>query len=300
MHSALTSLASFIGRVVETDRPLIIFDWSAIPSAKQRAFLDEIFGDWDDQPAFAKLVTKTKTGIEWSNERLVPFALSNVESTAKAFKGGASFPQFDELLLADVKASSVPVFALAVDGTAVDGPLRKVSSSLVKLGVGVEKKAAPVKKAGAKDSKATMKRDAPLANAVENAIGSFVSNLRAYRFGLHGIQYGKAGFKDVKPNKTAAAAAQKKCESSLKRLENALAATSRFAELGAGNLVTEYRALFERVAKQKVDDAWWKRFVANRTTSDEKYFRKLAADLHHIAVGTSWWPAKVVTPYGAK
>lgn len=327
MHPLLASLAPLVSKPSTTadDRAALVFDWEAVSTPKRSAFLDDIFDGVEPDSVYASLVSAGRSGkLAWVSERLVPFALLDVDaSTTKwVFSGGTRYPQFGALLLADLEARSTPVFAVEVDGTAVEAEkLKKVATSLAKLGLrgeepaptekGTKKarskkavpagaasaKAAPAPAAPLKDSKAAMTRDSEAAAAVEKALSPFLTHLTAYRYGLHGIQYAQPGFKDVQPNPAGAKAARPKCEAALKKLETLLGATPRFASLEASGVVADYRGLLETIAKGPPKDAWWKRAVIARLQHDTQYFRSLSADLHHKAAGTSWWPARDLASY---
>lgn len=331
MHPLLASVAPLVSKASTVgDRPALVFDWDALSAAKRSAFLDDLFDEVESDSVYASLVAAGRGGkLTWASERLVPFALLDVDAatTKWVFSGGTRYPQFGALLLADVETRSTPVFAVEVDGTAVQTPkLKKVAASLAKLGLRAatapvqeapSKKAAavkaaptkpvpakpvpskpvPSKAAPAKDSKAAMKRDSGAAAAVEKALSPLLTHLTAYRLGLHGLQYDQPGYKDLKPNPAGAKAARPKCDATLKKLEALLGATPRFAALGATGVVADYRGVLEAIETGPVNDAWWKRSVVARLQHDTQYFRSLSADLHHKAVGTSWWPVRDLASY---
>lgn len=334
MHPLLAPLAPLLSQAATTtdDRKALVFDWDALSAPNKSAFLDDIFDGVEPDSAYASLVAAGRGGkLSWVSERLVPFALLDVDaSTTKwVFSGGTRYPQFGALLLADVEARSTPVFAVEVDGTAVEAEkLKKMATSLAKLGLRVEepptematkkapaKKSVPVKAQSAKaqsakaqstkaaepamDSNAAMTRDSDAAAAVEKALSPLLTHLTAYRYGLHGLQYDQPGYKDLEPDPAGAKAARPKCEATLKKLETLLAATPRFGALGASAVVADYRGILEAIAKGPVKGAWWERAVIARLQHDKQYFRGLSADLHHKAAGTPWWPARDLAPYAA-
>ncbi len=320
MHPLLASVAPLLSKASTAgDRPALVFDWDALSAAKRSAFLDDIFDEVEPDSVYASLVAAGRGGkLSWASERLVPFALLDVDAatTKWVFSGGTRYPQFGALLLADVETRSTPVFAVEVDGTAVQTQkLKKVATSLGKLGLRAATapgqkapskrapvKAAPAKpvpaKAGpAKDSKAAMLRDSDAAAAVEKALSPLLTHLTAYRLGLHGLQYDQPGYRELKPNPAGAKAARPKCDATLKKLEALLGATPRFAALGATGLVADYRGVLEVIGTGPVQEAWWTGSVIARLQHDRQYFRSLSADLHHKAVGTSWWPARDLASY---
>jgi predicted DNA-binding WGR domain protein len=123
----------------EHEDELVLFDWAAIPVADQNAFVDALFGDCEDGD-FAGLLD-LHGDPRWNSTRCVPFALFGVASGPDVFRGGASMPQFDRLLLIDAAGA---VSGIAVDGSAV--PARKpaaIAGSWDKLGIQRRGPAAP-------------------------------------------------------------------------------------------------------------------------------------------------------------
>lgn len=304
MHRSLKSLEALVGKhaLKADEQSVLVFDWSSIAPKRQEAFLAELFADWDGEnsPLFSSLVTRERQGrrhsVRWSNDRLLPFALAGVDSSTKrwVFDGGSSFPQFNDLLIADLEARGTPVFALEVDGGAVDtGKLTRVGL-LAKLGLATEAavEAAAVKaskstKPAAKsnNSKASMFRDSDTAKAIEKAVSSFHSAL-------------STAFRGGKPtNPTAAAAAITKCEAKIKRVETLLASATRFADLGALRIGPDYRAIVAHIDTQPYDHVWWNSTIIDRMQHDQRYFRSMCADLYHWAAGTSWWSKGELSPY---
>ena len=117
------------GKLGEREEPTLVFDWIALQD--KDAFIDGVFGDcttgdfadvmtWDDgQPTFAG--------------KAVPFALFGVdEAELSQFTDGENYPQFHELLLAELPNG--PVFAITVDGTAMPAKRTKqVAASVAEL-----------------------------------------------------------------------------------------------------------------------------------------------------------------------
>jgi hypothetical protein len=130
------NLNDFVGKkcIALHNVPTLVFHWANISAAKQRAFLDSIFDDWDQPTMFVGLLNRTPKGLAWSHANLVPFGLLGLTSATAKFNG-SDYPQFNTLLLLDVKTSSV--VGLDVDGTAIQvvkpykvGSLKKLNLRL--------------------------------------------------------------------------------------------------------------------------------------------------------------------------
>lgn len=106
----------------------LLFDWAALKA--KDAFINSVFGDcetgdfadvltWPSKPGGARVFAPTAwSGSPTWTGKAVPFALVGVDkSDLKPWKSGSSYPQFGELLLAELPNG--PVFAISVSGTAV-------------------------------------------------------------------------------------------------------------------------------------------------------------------------------------
>lgn len=104
----------------------LLFDWDELPSVFRREFVAEIFGDCDVPGDYPELLEPGDGGPAWkSGSPWLPFGLANVQDEdveLSAGDGFADYPQFDQLLLVNVdeiEDSTIPVYAIDVDGTAI-------------------------------------------------------------------------------------------------------------------------------------------------------------------------------------
>lgn len=321
MHASLKRLEPLVDRpcelaVGDEAHHAIVFDWSKLTDRACETFVGELFGDWDGKgAAFRALVTRASRGkgtkVVWASERYVPFALVNVDRSdaKKKFRGGADYPQFARLLLADVGTKGAPVVALDVDGTAIaTKTLPKVSASVDALPLAptasrAKKTAAASDPApGAKPkARAGRGKDAAVARDLERAVDALFGALSDYRIARHGIAYGKPGLKDVPPNKAKASQARARCEALIAKTGELTEKSELIATtLGAGGVARDYRALLSTLSAKPIDERRWKSVGIDRFARDKQFFRSLHAGLVHKATGTTGWKDKPLEGYGKK
>jgi len=118
-----------LGKLGDREEPTLVFDWAALQD--KDAFIDGVFGDCSAGD-FADVMTWEDGQPSFSGQA-VPFALFGVdENELSQFTDGENYPQFHELLLAELPNG--PVFAITVDGTAMPAKRTKqVAASVAEL-----------------------------------------------------------------------------------------------------------------------------------------------------------------------
>lgn len=108
----------------------VIFDWENIDDESKEEFVDELFGDWEDDGALEGIIENGEPDADYISPKWVegdwqPFGFLNlqldddeVNEEEILFSG-----QFDGIFLvklSDIAKAECPVYVLEVDGTALN------------------------------------------------------------------------------------------------------------------------------------------------------------------------------------